>query len=121
MFFAAFDPPILKHRLTKGAKRDGKFDAEDCLCLKFCSPAMAPRQCVGFTLIHLLVSAAIHSRMSNDEEPLLRRPSSFRQLTLILRGFAFSAFGKTNVITPSFSSALILPCSSLLEIWKLRT
>jgi len=78
-------------------------------------------QCVGFTLIHLLVSAAIHSRMSNDEEPLLRRPSSFRQLTLILRGFAFSAFGKTNVITPSFSSALILPCSNLLEIWKLRT
>jgi len=42
MFFAAFDPPILKYRLTKGAKRDGKFDAEDCLCLKFCSPAMAP-------------------------------------------------------------------------------
>ena len=26
-------PPILKHRLTKGAKRDGKFEAEDCLCL----------------------------------------------------------------------------------------
>jgi len=42
MFFVAFDPPILKHRLTKGAKRDGKFDAEHCLCLKFCSPAMAP-------------------------------------------------------------------------------
>jgi hypothetical protein len=49
-------------------------------------------------------------------ETALGRPSSFRQLTVILRGFAFSAFGKTSVITPSFSSALILPCSNLLEI-----
>ena len=35
MFFVAFDPPILKHRLTKGAKRDGKFEAEDCIFLSF--------------------------------------------------------------------------------------
>ena len=50
MFFVAFDPPILKHQLTKGAKRDGKFDAEDCLCLKFCSPAMAPPASVSVSL-----------------------------------------------------------------------
>jgi hypothetical protein len=42
------------------------------------------------------------------------------QLTLILRGFALSTFGSTKVITPSLSSALISPCSILLEIWKLR-
>src|SRR6266496_3520832 len=39
-----------------------------------------------------------------------------RQLTLILRGFAFSAFGKTSVITPFVSSAVIPSCSILLEI-----
>ena len=50
----------------------------------------------------------------------LRQPS-LDQLSLILRGFAVSAFGSTNVITPSFSSALIPLCSILLEIWKLRT
>ena len=42
------------------------------------------------------------------------------QLILILRGFAFSAFGRTKVITPSLSSACMLPCSILLESWKLR-
>jgi hypothetical protein len=36
------------------------------------------------------------------------------------RGFAFSAFGSTSVITPSFSSALMPSWSILLEIWKLR-
>ena len=41
---------------------------------------------------------------------------SFGQLTLIRRGIAFSAFGSTSVITPSFSSALIPSCSILLEI-----
>ena len=40
----------------------------------------------------------------------------FGQLTLIRRGIAFSAFGSTSVITPSFSSALIPSCSILLEI-----
>jgi len=53
MFFVAFDPPILKHRLTKGATRDGKFDAEDCLCLKFCSPAMAAPASVSVSLLSI--------------------------------------------------------------------
>ena len=61
---------------------------------------------------------------------LLLRPDDFlrhiggrtscRQPTLILRGLAFSAFGSTRVITPSFMSAAIFPCSIVLEIWKLR-
>jgi hypothetical protein len=60
MFFVAFDPPILKHRLTKGAKRDGKFEAEDCIFLSFFTGDGHTRQCVGLTFIHLFVSAAIH-------------------------------------------------------------
>ncbi len=121
MFFVAFDPPILKHRLTEGAKRDGKFDAEDCLCLKFCSPAMAPPPVCRFHVNPLIGFGGDPFADKRRRGTALGPPLSFRQLTLILRGFAFSAFGKTNVITPSFSSALILPCSNLLEIWKLRT
>jgi len=41
-------------------------------------------------------------------------------LTLILRGFALSDFGRTKVITPSLSSALVRSWSILLESWKLR-
>jgi hypothetical protein len=42
------------------------------------------------------------------------------QLTLILRGFAFSAFGRVSMTTPSLSSALMRSWSMSLESWKLR-
>ena len=47
--------------------------------------------------------------------------SRLNYATLILRALACSALGSTSVTTPSFISALILPWSILLEIWKLRT
>src|SRR6516225_2426892 len=47
--------------------------------------------------------------------------SRLNYATLIRRALACSALGSTSVTTPSFISALILPWSILLEIWKLRT
>jgi hypothetical protein len=42
------------------------------------------------------------------------------QFTLILRGFAFSAFGNVSMTTPSLRSALMRSWSMSLESWKLR-
>ena len=55
---------------------------------------------------------------ASGQQSLTGWPAQFRlgQLTLIRRGIAFSAFGSTSVITPSFNSALIPSCSILLEI-----
>ena len=85
MFFVALDPPILKHRLTEGAKCDGKFDAEDCLCLKFCSPAMAPPPVGRFHVNPLIGFGGDPFADKRRRGTALGPPLSFRQLTLILR------------------------------------
>ena len=58
-------PPIFKQRLTKGETRQ-KVRGEDCMCLSFFTGDGHTRQCVGLTLIHLLVSEAIHPRRQGN-------------------------------------------------------
>ena len=68
------------------------------------------------------VTRALHrSSMvrSSGTEPCPSSPNLV-QFTAMRRGLAFSAFGRTSVITPSFKSAVIRSLSILLGTSKLR-
>ena len=78
--------------------------------------------CLGsYSLMPRPTGRLLKEARQTPEPSFARWCSRLNYATLILRALACSALGSTSVTTPSFISALILPWSTLLEIWKLRT
>jgi len=69
--FHDYPLPIFKQRLTKAKSRR----VQGLFCLSFFTGDGQTRQCVGLTLIHLLVSAAIHPPTTRPI--LISQPTGF--------------------------------------------
>lgn len=78
------------------------------LTVRSLNPGAWMRSCLVATARSLTASQRDSNRLAFD------------QVTLILRGFGFAAFGKVSMTTPSLNSALMRSWSMSLESWKLR-